>query len=258
MNSFLRVIISEKKKEAEGIKLPDESLMPAYKAESLAGAVKNQADNAVITEIKFRSPSEGRIAEECDPKSIAAEYISGGCTAISVLTDERHFGGRKEFLEEVTVVARKSGIPLLRKDFIVDERQMYETKMIGADAVLLIAGILGRRTEEFCELAASLSIEPLVEVRTEEEADLALSCGAEIIGINNRNLNTMNTDLKNTREISEYIRRENDSAVIISESGYNSPDDIAAMKKYCDGFLIGTSLMKADNRREAVEGFVCV
>ncbi|UUX92577.1 indole-3-glycerol phosphate synthase TrpC [Methanoplanus endosymbiosus] len=255
INGFLSEIVRLKEAEAAGIDMPYEFMMPDYKVKSLSGAVLNQNRNAVIAEIKFRSPSGGEIAPSSDQKDIADEYIRGGCTAISVLTDEKFFGGKKEYLTEIS---RISTVPLLRKDFIVDEKQLYETKIIGADAVLLIAKILGGKLPEFKETASALSLESLIEVRTEEEADLAISCGAEIIGINNRDLTDMKINLNKTAELSAYIRDEYEEAVIISESGYNFPKDLAAMKGYCNGFLIGSSLMKAKNRREAVEGFVCV
>jgi indole-3-glycerol phosphate synthase len=254
ISGFLREIIRHKEAEAAGIVIPDESMLPDYRLRSLSGAVKNQNRNAVIAEIKFRSPSGGEIAPLSDPKNIAGEYIRGGCTAVSVLTDEKFFGGKKEYLTEIS---RISTVPLLRKDFIVDEKQLYETKMTGADAVLLIAKILADKLPEFKETASALSLESLIEVRNSEEADLAISCGAEIIGINNRDLTTMKINLNKTAELSAYIRDEYEDALIISESGYNFPDDIKAMKRYCDGFLIGSSIMRAKKRREAVEGFVC-
>ena len=204
-SGFLREIIRHKEAEAAGIVMPDESMLPDYKPKSLSGAVKNQKRNAVIAEIKFRSPSGGEIAPLSDPKNIAGEYISGGCTAVSVLTDAGYFGGKKEYLTEIS---RISTVPLLRKDFIVDEKQLYETKIMRADAVLLIAKILGGKLAEFKETASALSLESLIEVRTEKEADLAISCGAEIIGINNRDLTTMKINLNKTAELSAYIRNE--------------------------------------------------
>lgn len=254
ISGILREIVRHKEAEAAGIAMPDEFMMPDYKVKSLSGAVKKQKRNAVIAEIKFRSPSGGVTVPLSDPKEIADEYIRGGCTAISVLTDEKFFGGKKEYLTEISGI---STVPLLRKDFIVDEKQLYETKVIGADAVLLIAKILGGKLPEFKETASAISLESLIEVRNSEEADLAISCGAEIIGINNRDLTTMKINLNKTAELSAYIRDEYEDALIISESGYNFPDDIKAMKRYCDGFLIGSSIMRAKKRREAVEGFVC-
>jgi len=254
MNTFFKNIICEKEREAAGIIMPDESELTHLQGRSLSGAIRKQADNAVIAEIKFRSPSGGEIAPFRDPRIIAGEYIRGRCTAISVLTDEKYFGGKKEYLTEIADV---SSLPVLRKDFIVSEKQVYETKMLKADALLLVAGILGDRLSEFSELALSLSMESLVEVRTEKEADLAVSSGAEIIGINNRDLNSMKVSLEKTAELSGYIRNEYGNAIIISESGYSSTADIVSMKKYCDGFLIGSSLMESGNRTEKLEEFVC-
>lgn len=254
MNHILQNIIREKEREVANLMIPSESELPDYKGRSLSEAIKKQEQNAIIAEIKFSSPSGGTIAPRTDPRIIAGEYMTGGCTALSVLTDQNFFGGKKEYLTET---ARLSTIPVLRKDFIVGEKQIYETKMLGADALLLIAGILGERLCECNELALDLSMETLVEVRTEKEADLALSCGAELIGINNRDLTTMNVSLAKTVTLSQYIRAEDQNAIIISESGYRTPRDIGTMKKYCDGFLIGSSLMQSKNRTELLRSFVC-
>lgn len=254
MNRFLQNIIREKEREVADLMMPDESEFPDYRGRSLSGAIRKQEENAIIAEIKFRSPSGGTIAPRTDPRIIAGEYMRGGCTALSVLTDQNFFGGKKEYLTETAGV---STVPVLRKDFIVDEKQIYETKMIGADALLLIAGVLGERLCACHELARDLSMETLIEVRTEKEADLALSCGAKLIGINNRDLTTMNVSLATTATLSRYIRTEDQDATIISESGYRTPRDIATMKKYCDGFLIGSSLMQSGNRTEVLRSFVC-
>lgn len=254
MNGFLEAIIRAKERESAGIILPDESAFPHRAGKSLAQAVRNQLQNAVIAEIKFRSPSGGVVAPFTDPRIIANEYLNGGATAISVLTDERFFGGRKEYL---TAVAGVSPLPVLRKDFIVDEKQLYQSKMLGADAVLLIASIVGERLDEFLELAGNLSMEALVEVRTEPEADLALACGAGIIGINNRDLSTMQISLETTATLSEYLRKEGEDVIIISESGFASEEDLVSMKPFCDGFLIGSSLMPSADRAGTLRRFVC-
>jgi len=254
MHGFLNRIIREKEKEAARILLPDASALPAARGKSLFAAVQEQERTAIIAEIKFRSPSGGVIAPHTPPKVIAGEYLRGGCTAISVLTDGPFFGGKKEHLADVAAV---SPVPVLRKDFIVDERQIIEAKVLGADAVLLIAAIAGERLGDFHDLARGLSMEALVEVRTPDEADLALSCGAGIIGINNRDLRTMAVSLETTAVLSGYLRNEGHDGIIISESGYRSPADIVSMKHHCDGFLIGSALMASGRRTEELGRFVC-
>ncbi len=254
MNDILTTIIQQKEREAAAIILPDESSLPQVPGKSLYKAVRNQAQNAVIAEIKFKSPSGGVVAPFTDPRIIAGEYIRGGTTAISVLTDEPFFGGKREYLTDIVGI---SPVPVLRKDFIVDEKQIYESRMLGADVVLLIAGIAGDRLGEFHELTRNLSMEALVEIRTEEEADLALACDAEIIGINNRDLRTMQISLETTAELSGYIRKEAEDVVIISESGFRSIEDLVSMKPFCDGFLIGSSLMPSPDRAKMLRRFVC-
>ncbi|HDQ08716.1 MAG TPA: indole-3-glycerol-phosphate synthase [Methanoculleus sp.] len=254
MNDFLNRIIREKEKEAAGILLPDASGIPDVRQKSLRAAVRQQERTAVIAEIKFRSPSGGAIAPYTPPKIIAGEYLRGGCTAISVLTDGPFFGGKKEYLADVAAV---SPVPVLRKDFIVDERQIIEAKVLGADAVLLIGAIAGERLGDFHDIARGLSMEALVEVRTTKEADLALSCGAEIIGINNRDLRTMAVSLETTAVLSGYLRNEGHDGIIISESGYRTPADIVSMHHHCDGFLIGSALMASGNRTCDLRRFVC-
>lgn len=220
---------------------------------SLAGAIAGRSTgNAVIGEIKFASPSRGRISAYEDPVRIARDYVAGGCTAISVLTEPVFFGGSSESLVEVRAAV---GVPVLRKDFIVDRRQLAETVEIGADAVLLIARVLGGRLADFVGTSFGMGIEPLVEVHTREEALLAIASGARLIGINNRDLLTMRTDISVTRELSPIVR--GGGRVVVSESGMGCAQDIGRLKEYCDAFLIGTAIMESGDRRKCMEEFVC-
>ncbi|WOF16436.1 indole-3-glycerol-phosphate synthase [Methanoplanus sp. FWC-SCC4] len=223
-----------------------------YKPVSLKSAIKKCSDkNAVIAEIKYRSPAEGNLKTTLAPGSIAKVYESGGCTAISVLTESTYFGGN---LENINLARISTRLPILRKDFIVDEAQIIETGKTPADALLLIAGVVKENLKDYIALSESLSLEALVEVHTVKEAEEAIKSGAELIGINNRDLKTMKTDISKTAEISCLIQ---DAGVLkVSESGIKTPEDVIKLKKHCDAFLIGTSLMNSDSLKSTLEGFV--
>jgi indole-3-glycerol phosphate synthase len=224
-----------------------------YQPRSLAAAITASGDrNAIIAEIKYRSPSSGTLPERSPPAAIAETYIRSGCCAISVLTEPVFFGGSPETLKMVRAAAE---VPILRKDFVIDEVQLLETGQLQADAVLLITGVLGSRTAEFVDMAQALSLEPLVEVHEEAELDLALAAGAGIVGINNRNLKTMEVDMATTLRIGPLAREC--GAIVVSESGIRTPGDVAALKDSCDAFLIGTSLMSAPDNGALLEAFVC-
>ncbi len=199
------------------------------------------ASCAIIAEIKRSSPSKGRIREDFDPLAIASLYEENGAAAISVLTDEQFFEGKKEYLSEIK---ERVSLPLLRKDFIIDPYQLCETRIIGADAILLIAAILeGARLAYMIEMAESLGIVSLVEVHSGEELDRAVAAGAGIIGINNRNLKTFATDLHTTLELVPLVP---EGRIMISESGIEGRDEIEElMKKGIHVFLVGETLMRA-------------
>jgi indole-3-glycerol phosphate synthase len=146
-------------------------------------------------------------------------------------------------------------VPVLRKDFIIDERQLLETKVLGADAVLLIVALLGDRLGAFVQEARRLGIEPLVETHTTGEIRMAHAAGAEIIGINNRDLRTMKTNLATTLELSAIARRHGVS--VVSESGFAWPCDVRALRRHCDAFLIGSAITSSRNPGKTLEGFVC-
>jgi indole-3-glycerol phosphate synthase len=207
--------------------------------------------NAVIAELKYSSPTRGTIRVGPAPQELARVLIEGGCTALSVLTEPSFFGGDVNCLRKVREI---STVPVLRKDFIIDEKQLYETKALNADAVLLIARILGAKIPSFVKLSRKLGLEPLVEIRNEEEMALALATGTELIGINNRNLSTMKIDLKTTLRLSELAR--NEGRLVVSESGMNWPYNIRYIKGHCDAFLIGSAIMASKHPREKLEGFV--
>ncbi len=204
-------------------------------------AALESAPCAIIAEVKRSSPSKGRIREDFDPLAIASLYEENGAVAISVLTDETFFEGKKTYLSEIR---EQVSLPLLRKDFIIDPYQVCETRIIGADAVLLIAAILeGAKLDYMIEMAESLGLAPLVEVHSQEELERALAAGAGIIGINNRNLTTFATDLRTTLEL---VSRIPEGKMAISESGIEGRGEIEElMKKRIHVFLVGETLMRA-------------
>jgi indole-3-glycerol phosphate synthase len=196
---------------------------------------------AVIAEVKFRSPSKGMLRTDVDPEFIAESYERNGAAAISVLTDRTFFGGEKLYLN---ILRRVVGLPLLRKDFILDPWQIYESRMLGADAILLIVAMLEEsQLREYLALAGELGLAVLVEVHEREELECALAAGAQIIGINNRNLKTFITDLKTSLELSHSIPQDR---IVVAESGIRTREDIRRlMATGISAFLIGETLMTA-------------
>lgn len=220
---------------------------------SLADAIRNRnGKNAIIAEMKCASPSSGVIRRNVDMPMMAGVLNEGGCIALSVLTEPYFFGGT---CQDIARVKSAVSLPVLRKDFIIDERQIAESRALGADAALLIAAVLKNRLPDFTDIVLDYGLEPLVEVRTGTEAELALSTKASLIGINNRDLTTLGIDRSTTRILSEQVRRN--GRLVISESGIRCADDIREMKHYCDAFLIGSSIMSHTHPRKKLEEFVC-
>jgi len=200
---------------------------------------------SLICEVKRASPSKGTIAEEFPYLEIAEEYRDAGADVISVLTEPHYFRGRDEYLEEI---ADSVDVPVLRKDFVIDEYQIYRAKELGASAVLLIAAVLDdRELEGYRELAESLGMDALVEAHTREEAERAVSSGAAIVGINNRDLSTFKVDLGNSVRLRDAIP---DSVVAVSESGISSPEDARMLHEAgYDAVLVGEAFMRSPDRR---------
>jgi indole-3-glycerol phosphate synthase len=198
---------------------------------------------SIIAEVKRRSPSRGRIREDFDPFKIAALYRENGAAAVSVLTDEEFFEGNRTYLSGIRKVV---DLPLLRKDFIIDPYQIYETRILGGDAMLLIASLLEEeQLRQYIRLAESIGLSALVEVHTREELDKALAAEAEIIGINNRDLKTFSTDLGITLDLAPSIPGDR---VVVSESGINTREDIERLTKAgIRSFLVGEALMRAED-----------
>ena len=220
---------------------------------SLIDAIRNKnGRNAVIAEIKCASPSRGTIRRNVDVAMMAGALAGSGCVALSVLTEPYFFGGTGQ---DIARVKSAVSIPVLRKDFIIDEQQIAETRALGADAVLLIAAVLKERLPVFVDLTQDYGLEPLVEVHNAEEIKIALATRTELIGINNRNLATLAIDRSTTRLLSQSVRSA--GRTIVSESGMRSADDIREMKPYCDAFLIGSSIMAHIRPERKLEEFVC-
>jgi indole-3-glycerol phosphate synthase len=198
---------------------------------------------AAIAEIKKASPSKRVIRVDFHPSEIARGYVAGGASAISVLTDEKYFQGSLGVLGEVR---RAVEVPLLRKDFIIDPYQLYETKAAGADAVLLIVAALDRwKLAELINEAAGLGVECLVEVHNEREVDLISDVPADLIGINNRDLTTFETSLEVSFRLRELIPPE---VTVVSESGIQTADDLRRLISHdIHAFLIGEALMRAED-----------
>jgi indole-3-glycerol phosphate synthase len=208
-------------------------------------ALAEAAAPAIIAEIKRRSPSRGEIRPDMDPVACARAYASGGAACLSVLTDETYFGGR---LSDLAKVRRVVSIPLLRKDFIIDPYQVDEARVAGADAILLIVSAL--TPEELSSLskrARRHGLDVLVEVHDEPELETALACGADLIGVNNRDLRTFETNLGVTERLAPRLpdRSSGDDVLLVAESGIHTPGDVERLTRCgARAFLVGESLMR--------------
>ena len=246
---ILSKIINEKRKEVDAAraKMPEANLKELARKIYVKSAFKRNIGRPhhidLIAELKKASPSKGIIRGDFNPLKIALTYQANGASAISVLTDERFFEGKLETLRELK---GKITLPILRKDFIIDEYQIYESVYWGADAILLIANIL---TEEeisnFYKLAKSLGMDVMVEVHSEEDLEKAIKSGAAIIGINNRDLSTFKVDLSATQRL---IRLIPPNKIKVSESGIKTYEDVMFLKSLgVDAVLIGEAFMIADD-----------
>ncbi len=221
---------------------PPRDPMPHFRA---AGA-------SVISEVKRRSPSKGALADIPDPASLAQAYARGGAAAISVLTEERRFGGS---LDDLRTVRAAVETPILRKDFIVESYQLVEARAAGADlALLIVAALEQAELVGLLERAVSIGLTPLVEVHDEEEVDRALEAGAQLIGVNARNLKTLEVDRDTFSRLAPRIP---DDVVRVAESGVRGPHDVFEYAKQgANVVLVGETLVRGDNPREAVADLV--
>lgn len=205
-----------------------------------------------ICEVKKASPSKGLIAPDFPYLSIAKQYEEAGASAISVLTEPYYFQGADAYLAEIS---REVSIPLLRKDFTVDEYMIYEAKVIGASAVLLICSLLGEETlKQYISIADSLGLTALVEAHDEKEIEQALTAGARVIGVNNRDLRTFTVDIHNSIRLRKRVPEE---VLFISESGIRTAEDIRELaRNRVNAALIGETMMRSGNVRETLKEMI--
>jgi indole-3-glycerol phosphate synthase len=257
--NFLQTILAHKAEEVALRKeaAPVETLkeMPGFQRAplSMASALRHR-EFAVIAEVKKASPSRGVIRDVYDPVGIACAYERSGASAVSVLTDSKFFQGTLNDLESVR---GEVGIPLLRKDFIIDSYQLFESRGAGADAVLLIVAALGAsRLNELQSEARSLGLECLVEVHSTPELRIALDAGATLVGINNRDLTTFQTDLATTVNLAAEVPG---GVLCVSESGISSQSDIATIRSAgVRVVLIGEAFMRAERPGEELARFLAM
>lgn len=202
--------------------------------------------SGVIAEIKKASPSKGVIREDFDPAAIAVSYEKGGACCLSVLTDVDFFQGADEYLK---MARSASTLPVIRKDFIIDEYQIYEARAMGADCILLIVSALSEeQLNQLHDVARSLGMDVLIEVHDEAELDIALRLDNPMVGINNRNLHSFEVSLDNTYQLLDKIP---ENKIVITESGIHSPEDVAAMRQHqVNAFLVGEAFMRSEDPGE--------
>ena len=207
---------------------------------------------ALLAEVKRASPSRGPIAE-LDPVAAARAYAAGGAAALSVLTEPRHFGGAREHLRRVT---RSVALPTLRKDFVVHPAQLHEARADGAAAVLLIVALLGEALGAYLAAARDLGLDALVEVHDEAELDAACALGAELVGVNNRDLRSLAIDLETAPRLLHRGRASGHQAVWVAESGYGDGASVASVAGLADAVLVGASLAGSGDLERATRAFV--
>ncbi|MDP2886138.1 MAG: indole-3-glycerol phosphate synthase TrpC [Ignavibacteria bacterium] len=255
--TILETILEDKRKEVAAAKkvISKDQIIARAIASGAPRPFKralNRVPFALIAEIKRASPSKGTLVEHFDHTKIAVEFRAGGAHALSVLTDTKYFGGDQSYIQQVKEVV---DLPILRKDFIVDEYQVYESRALGADAILLIVRALTvSELRLLHECAGSLAMAVLVETHTEMEIEIANSIGAEIIGVNNRDLSTFEVNISTSLTLFPFIRSD---ALAVSESGISSAADVLAVRQA--GFraaLIGEGVVTRADRAAAVRELI--
>ena len=256
--NILDQIIAHKHKEVEErkglypVKLLEQSIYFSSQPVSMRKYVQREDLTGIIAEFKRKSPSKGVINAYASVERTTIGYMQAGASALSVLTDKSFFGGANEDLN----TARKFNFcPILRKDFTIDEYQIIEAKSIGADAILLIAAVLEpARLKELTSFAHSFGLEVLLEVHDEEELKKSVDAGADLIGVNNRNLKTFEVSISVSKRLAPLIPRD---VVKVSESGITAPETILELKEYgYEGFLMGENFMKHSRPEQAAREFV--
>ncbi len=234
------------------LRLRCQSLPPTRGFKAALATKIHQQQPAVIAEIKKASPSKGIIREDFNVPALAASYATGGATCLSVLTDKTYFQGDDRYLAAAREAAE---LPVLRKEFIIDPWQIYQSRVLGADAILLIVAALGDpQLFEFTELAHSLGLDVLMEVHDKTELQRAINTPAQLIGVNNRNLRTFTTTLETTLDLLPLIPS---NRFLVSESGLHSSKDIQRLRAAgVHGFLIGEAFMRQKNPGQALQQMV--
>ena len=262
MNDILEEIVAHKRKELKELKgiLPLHDLVE--KVEEYLANDKRQtlsmrqslaeSDSGIIAEFKRRSPSKGWIKEDGEPTVIPPSYAENGAAALSILTDEKFFGGRLNFIQQARPLVPRT--PILRKDFIIDEYQLLQARQIGADAVLLIAACLSKqKCKELARKAHALGLETLLEVHSEPELEY-VGDNIDMVGVNNRNLGTFHTDVQNSYRLANLLPKD---YLLVSESGISNPLTVRELRQVgFRGFLIGETFMKTPNPGLALKEFI--
>jgi indole-3-glycerol phosphate synthase len=251
--NILDKIIEHKRGEVDQLK----SLVPLARLEQrpdfsrttfkMTDFILDESRTGIIAEFKRKSPSKGIINARASVEETTKGYVAGGCSALSVLTDANFFGGSNDDLKRARAV---NSVPIIRKDFTIDEYQIVEAKSIGADAILLIAAVMDTKTsKKLTAVAHGLGLQVLLEVHDEAELKAHGECGADLIGVNNRNLKTFEVTIENSKKLAALIP---DSVVKVSESGISSADTILELRDFgYRGFLIGENFMKQTDPAEA-------
>lgn len=255
--NILDKIVIDKRKEVDLKKslIPvsqlEQSVLFERKTVSLANKLKNST-TGIIAEHKRRSPSKSTINQNLNVRDVAKGYENAGACGMSVLTDLKYFGGA---LDDLLLARASCNLPLLRKEFIIDEYQLLEAKAYGADVILLIAAILTREEiKQFSEFAKSLNLDVLLEVHNEEELHKSVMPSLDMLGVNNRNLKTFDVSIEASKKLSEIIPND---FVKVSESGISNIEAIKELQPYgYKGFLIGENFMKTDNPGESAKVFI--
>ena len=256
--NILDEIIAHKRKETEKrkslypVKLLEQSIYFETRPVSMRHYVRRPDKSGIIAEIKRKSPSKGVINGHVSVERTSIGYMQAGASAISVLTDKKFFGGSNE---DLTIARKFNFCPILRKDFTIDEYQIIEAKSIGADVILLIAAALdAAEVKSLTRFAQSLGLEVLLEVHNREELEATSEAGADLIGVNNRNLKTFHIDLNISKSLAPLIP---DEVVKVSESGIESPQTILELRSYgYDGFLMGQNFMQHSSPEDECKSFI--
>ncbi|MEY8707870.1 indole-3-glycerol phosphate synthase TrpC [Bacteroides faecichinchillae] len=256
MKDILSEIIANKRFEVDlqkqtiSLEQLQEGIGDIPMARSMKQALSSSS-SGIIAEFKRRSPSKGWIKQEACPKEIVPSYVAAGASALSILTDEKFFGGS---LKDIRTVRPLVDIPILRKDFIIDEYQLYQARIVGADAVLLIAAALEKdKCQQLTEQAHVLGLEVLLEIHSIEELSY-INNEVDMVGINNRNLGTFITDIENSFRLARQLPQD---TVLVSESGISKPEVVKRLQAYgFHGFLIGETFMKTPQPGETLQSFI--